>query len=326
MNYWEEIAQIKGIPTIHPEYRIDIGFDQSPCDQYEISTDRDPISGYLKREDTNPSGSHKDRSLLLQIASYIQKGIKAFALSSSGNSAISAAHICMKTQVHVHIFLPPTMLSSKTERLASEIGTVLDAGIRDFEKHGIAIHVTKRPVSSAFNYAKENGLTLLRSSTDPLATIGYQTIAYELSKQCPQATDLVFPVSSGSSAVGTYEGYRKLLGSNTGGPRIHIVQTEFVHTMAKAFDNNFTKINSSIASAIVDRVGHRTQEVLDIIDASRGYGWVVSETEIQKALCELHSKGIHCSAEGAMTIAAVRKAVGKGWILPVPVCMITGVQ
>jgi threonine synthase len=61
---------------------------------------------YLKREDLNPTGSHKDRGLAFEISSHIQDGKDEFIISSSGNAAISAVTLLKNTKNILHIFIP----------------------------------------------------------------------------------------------------------------------------------------------------------------------------------------------------------------------------
>ena len=46
---------------------------------------------WLKREDVNPTGSHKDRGAVVQIAACIERGQQVAVISSSGNAALAAA-------------------------------------------------------------------------------------------------------------------------------------------------------------------------------------------------------------------------------------------
>src|ERR1700730_16300393 len=46
---------------------------------------------WVKREDSNPTGSHKDRGAVVQVAYCVQEGRPVAVISSSGNAALSAA-------------------------------------------------------------------------------------------------------------------------------------------------------------------------------------------------------------------------------------------
>ena len=53
------------------------------------------IEVLVKREDANVTGSHKDRGIWPLLDFYRKKKIEKFAISSSGNAGISAAHYCV---------------------------------------------------------------------------------------------------------------------------------------------------------------------------------------------------------------------------------------
>lgn len=284
---------------------------------------------YIKREDLNPSGSHKDRMLSYQISAHMQDGAKQFVISSTGNAAISAMSYCKFLNVELHIFVSPNMVEKKLKRIEhmlekpvnlSEAGQII-------EVDNFTFHVTKKPVSDAFKYAKEAQAILLRSSTDPYATQGYKTIAFELIKQVPDAKEIFIPVSSGTAAIGIYEGYKQLndqMNLEIEIPQIHIVQTTKVHTLARDYDNDFTKTNTSIIDSIRDRIGHRKKQMDSVIKASQGHGWVVDDESIKKADSLLKFANVTVSLEGAMAIAAIKKAMQKANRLHKPVCIVTG--
>lgn len=288
---------------------------------------------FLKLENQNVTGSHKDRGLQEQIKRHIERGVSNFVISSSGNAAVSASYFCKQNKVPLTVFLSPKTPGSKIDRL--------------YEYPGLKVEFSKRPKHDAFQVAKNSNAVSLRASTDKFALSGYETLASELIEQVPGCSDLFFPVSSGTSLVGTYLGYSKfsdqsgnneksalssksdkLMNPDTNNkkfkiPRFHVVQSTRVYTIAEEFDNDFAATDSSLAQAIVDRVAHRKKQVVDIIKKTGGSGWVVGDTEIESVL-NFIPKEINSSNEGAMALAGLTKAISSGWEAEVPVCIITG--
>ncbi|MFA6602863.1 MAG: PLP-dependent lyase/thiolase, partial [Candidatus Shapirobacteria bacterium] len=116
------------------------------------------IAGILfKLENTNPSGSAKDRALPFQITRLKSLGFSQAVISSSGNAAISAAHFCQKKKIPLTIFLPPLVNPRKLKI------------IRSFN---YPVIITPRPNSQAYQFSKTNSAYYLRQSTDPSARIG----------------------------------------------------------------------------------------------------------------------------------------------------------
>ena len=188
------------------------------------------------------------------------------------------------------------------------------------EKLDCRIIQTKKPVSGAFRYAKENKTFNLRQSTDDNAVIGYETIAYELNEKEAKSDAVFIPVSSGTILAGIASGFHKLGKSCI----IHAVQTEAVHPIASLFDTDFTSQKKSLADAIVAKYTPRQEQIIAVIKRSKGFGWVISDKEIKKADSWLKSHELNCSYEGAAALAALWKAKEHGYHYKFPVCLLTG--
>jgi len=149
-------------PSVKPEFQLNLGEGQTPI------TKIDNI--YFKREDTNPTGSVKDRGIAFQVSALRQQGNSKFVISSSGNAAISAAHYCQLGQLDLTIFVSPKLSLSK---------------IKVLKQFSFQIISDPRPISSAFRYAQANNYYNLRPAKGSLGATGYQSIAYELFSQLP---------------------------------------------------------------------------------------------------------------------------------------------
>jgi threonine synthase len=286
---------------------------------------------HLKREDLNPSGSHKDRTIAFQMSAHMQEGAKSFVLSSTGNAAISAILYSKFLNIDLHVFLSPKVVPSKVARLEQILEKPLNLNGEEqvVEVDNYVFHFSKRPVSDSVKYAKETEAVLLRASTDPYALEGYKTIAFELIKQAPQAKEIFVPVSSGTAAIGIYEGYKQLnekMSLEIDIPEIHIVQTTRINTLAREYDKDFEKTEDSVIDSITDRIGHRKAQIDKVIKESKGWGWVVNDEQILKAESLLRFANITASAEGAMAVAAIKKAISFDKTPERPVCIVTGIQ
>lgn len=238
----------------------------------------------LKREDLNPTGSHKDRGVSKQIELHLEQGATGFVISSSGNSAISAASKCFHENIPLTIFIPEKISDHKLERLSTVVGVEVERGLPT--KIGkISIIFSAKAISDAFRFSEENDLVNLRGSVDPLAIEGYATIADELIQQNENITDIFIPSSSGTSAYGIYTGYKRLAEeSDITIPRFHICQTEAVHTLVKDLTNDLElESDHSIVDSIVDHVGHRREQIKLMIDETEGRGWVIPDTAVLEA-------------------------------------------
>lgn len=282
---------------------------------------------YLKREDLNPNGSFKDRSLAYQISYYKQKGVKELVISSSGNSAISAVAYCKLAMIRLNVFISPLINNDKLNRLIDVLkadnkctSQLIDR--KDLNYDYLNVVFSRRAKSDAIKYANERNLINITGSKDDLAVEGYKTIAPELIRRCFGFDAIFIPCSSGTSTMGIYQGYKMLKAST---PRFFIVQTTKVNTIARVFDQNFEKTETSLCSAIVDKVAVRKEKIISIINDTRGSGIVVDDDLLimAKELLKNH-EGINISYDGAVGLAGLIKLLKKDKTIKNPVVLISG--
>ena len=222
---------------------------------YHIKIPESNIDAWAKLENQNPTGTHKDRSMARWISSYAAEGVRELAISSSGNSAISAAKYCDERNIKLYVFVSPSAPKEKFARLK---------GYKN-----IVLAVTKTPNRDAFRLCKERGISNLRASKDDAALEGYNDIALELIEQLPRTDNIFIPTSSGATLQGIHQGYVR-------GSTPHI-------KVPALFDKAFIDENVSRATAIVDRVAHRKDRVVEIVRETGGGGFVISNNELEEA-------------------------------------------
>jgi len=273
----------------------------------EGNTDLRKIDGiFFKCEYGNPTGSIKDRGVAFQISGLKQKAIKKAVIASSGNAAISSANYCQPAGIDLTIFVPKKININKLRKLSAlKVKTVS----------------TETPVKDSINFSKKEKAYNLRHSRDDSVLYGYETIAYELIEENIKPDAIFIPVSSGSAMEGIYRGFAR---RKVNPPSFHLVQTEHVHPVASIYDKDFKQKNNSLADGIVARVTPREMKLIEIINKTKGSGWVVSDSDIKKAHCFLKEKGLLSGYEGASALSALWKARKKGYKFKTPVCILTG--
>ncbi len=276
----------------------------------------------FKREDLHPYGSHKGRSIPYMMEEYIKKGYSDFVISSSGNAALAAIHWAKNKKVNLKIFVGKNIDKSKLNVLESNILSPYQGEIKRGSDTKITLEQVDNPKQSAFLEAKNNYKVInLRQSTDDFALEGYKTLADEL-KEMDNLEAIFIPTSSGTTA--------QALGEIMPNVQIHIVQTTACHPMAQEFDKIplLSKEGSGVvlAGAIVDKIAHRKEKIVEIIKNSRGFGWIVTDEEIQNAMALVKkTTNIDISPNSALSVAGLQKAIKNGWQWPGPVvCLITG--
>jgi threonine synthase len=285
---------------------------------------------YLKREDQHKYGSHKGRSLPLMIKKYFKdEGKTDFVISSSGNAALAAVEAIQAhnrnndSKLNLTVFVGQNINPQKLKKLIAVIEDV-----------NIKLEQVENPKQSAFQMDKDGKAQNLRQSTDDTALEGYFELAQELDK-IPNLCAVFIPTSSGTTAQALGEAFGKL----SQRPQIHIVQTTACHPIVSGIEDlslrpelrprglKIEDSDNSIADAIVDKIAHRKEKVVEAIKSSRGSGWIVDNDEIKDAIKLVKEAcNLAISPNSALSVAGLSKAVKNGWKWDgVIVCLITGI-
>jgi threonine synthase len=263
---------------------------------------------FLKREDLHPYQSHKGRSIPTMIDTYIDKGKRNFAVSSSGNAAIAAALHVDKISAAIPSITLKIILGENTDAEKASI-------IKTLAKNNpsIIIETVERPLQTLKTLEGE-GYTSLRQSTDDLALEGYKELALELLKiEDLQAVFLA--CSSGTTTQALFESFAQ----NEATTQIHIGQTTSCHPFVTEAHpetplDSSSQDERSIAGAIVDKVGLRKTKVISNIKTLGGDAYVVTDKEITSAIDLVReTEGLTISANSAISVAVLVKTLAQGW-------------
>lgn len=333
-----------------PAYEFSLNEGNTPLQENEKLTKKLGMEKlFLKREDLNPGGSHKDRYIAFSLSAHISDIINTnpdakndyinFVISSSGNAAISSIRYINSDndiRLKLYVFISDKLDKHKINRLINEIPELKDSltKYKNCDNGKIVIKFSKSPLSDSIKFANQINATLLRGSNDKYGTNGLRTISKEILTQLkdyikeknianieevfPEA--VFIPCSSGTLFAGIAEGFEKLDQKI----RLIAVQTSEVNTIAKSYDKDFIVETESIANAIVDRVAHRKTEIQKIIKDTNGTALVIENKDIEKAQKLLKKYEIQTSNESALCIAAIIKAQSKGLNIKKAVCIFTG--
>ncbi len=270
---------------------------------------------FFKREDLNPYGSHKGRSIPTMIDLYIDKGINHFAISSSGNAALAAAiHIEKINKDQLNKIILDILVGQR-------INTKKLRKLEQFKNQYIHVTMHDRPLQTLFTITKDPKVIALRQSTDDTALLGYKELAREL-LEIQDLNAVFIGTSSGTTAQALSEYFyaqnRKV--------EIHIVQTSSCYSMADSFVDNEGPEEQSIADAIVDHGAIRKNILIKLIEKNGGSGWIASNDQIISAqeITKINTD-LLISTNSALSVAGLMQAVytGKTWNGSV-VCIICG--
>jgi len=136
---------------------------------------------YFKLEGCNPTGSFKDRGMIMAIAKAVEEGSKAVMCASTGNTSASAAAYAASQGLETIIIIPEGKIA--LGKLAQAI------------MHGAKIVSIEGNFDQALNMVREltqkHPVTLV-NSINPYRIEGQKTGAFEIVETLGDAPDFVF--------------------------------------------------------------------------------------------------------------------------------------
>ena len=271
---------------------------------------------YFKLEGCNPTGSFKDRGMVVAIAKALELGSKAVMCASTGNTSASAA------AYSAYCDLPALVLIPKGEVAMGKLAQAMAYGARIIMVNG--------NFDAALNLVREftgkHPVTLV-NSVNPHRLEGQKTAAFEVVDALGDAPDYLFiPVGNAGNITAYWKGFKEYVGLERSSrlPKMMGFQAEGAAPIVRGAP---VANPQTIASAI--RIGNPAswQGALEARDSSGGVIDTVSDDEILEAYRLLASReGIFCEPASAASFAGLVKTIQKGVNLAEQtiVCILTG--
>ena len=271
---------------------------------------------YFKLEGCNPTGSFKDRGMVVAIAKAIELGSEAVMCASTGNTSASAA------AYSAYCDLPALVLIPKGEVAMGKLAQAMAYGARIIMVNG--------NFDAALNLVREftgkHPVTLV-NSVNPHRLEGQKTAAFEVVDALGDAPDYLFiPVGNAGNITAYWKGFKEYIGLERSSrlPKMMGFQAEGAAPIVRGAP---VANPQTIASAI--RIGNPAswQGALEARDSSGGVIDTVSDDEILEAYRLLASReGIFCEPASAASFAGLVKTIQKGVNLAEQtiVCILTG--
>jgi threonine synthase len=271
---------------------------------------------YFKLEGCNPSGSFKDRGMVMAIAKAMENGSKAVICASTGNTSASAAAYAAYNGLLPVIIIPKGKIALGKLAQAIIFGAktiVIDGNFDEALKFVLEI-TEKHPIA-------------LVNSINPYRIEGQKTAAFEVIDYLGEAPDYLFiPVGNAGNITAYWKGfveYRKL-GKSKILPRMMGFQAEGSAPIVRGYPIEHPE---TVATAI--RIGNPASwtKATAARDDSGGLIDMVSDKEILDAQKLLAAKGgIFGEPASAASFAGLIKLSQKGMNFAGKriVCVITG--
>jgi threonine synthase len=271
---------------------------------------------WLKVEGQNPTGSFKDRGMVVAVAKSLEAGARMVLCASTGNTAASAAAYAARGGLSCTVVLPAGQVAAG--KLAQAIA------------HGARIVAVRGPFDAALAIVRtlaEQGEATLVNSVNPHRLEGQKTAAFEVCETLGDAPDALFiPVGNAGNISAYWKGFVEAAASGmaTRRPRMFGYQAAGA---APLVSGRPVADPQTIATAI--RIGNPAswKSAVAARDESRGAIDAVTDDEILSAYefvarCE----GIFCEPASAAAVAGLRKRARGGGLGETrrAVCVLTG--
>jgi threonine synthase len=259
---------------------------------------------YFKYEGLNPTGSFKDRGMVVAVAKALEQGSRVFMCASTGNTSASMAAYAARTGARAIVVVPSGEIALNKLSQALMYGAKVIALKGNFDN---ALE-TVRDLTSRYPVA-------LMNSINPNRIQGQKTAAFEVVDDLGDAPDyLVLPVGNAGNITAYWKGFREYhsAGRSTRLPRMVGAQAEGA---APIVDGHLVAEPKTVASAI--RIGNPAswEGATSARDESGGMIAAVTDTEILSAQITLaNSEGLFAEPASAAPLALLFRLVRDGRI------------
>ena len=271
---------------------------------------------YFKLEGCNPTGSFKDRGMVVAVAKAVEAGSTEILCASTGNTSASAA------AYGAYCGLGTTVLVPK--------GGVARGKLAQAMAYGARIMIIDGSFDDTLALVREIGerrSAVLVNSLNPHRIQGQKTAAFEIVRDLGDAPDyLCIPVGNAGNITAYWLGFKeaKEFEWASAKPRILGFQAEGASPIVKGEPVEYPE---SVASAL--RVGNpaRWRSAVSARDESGGMIESVSDDEILSAYRLMaQTEGIFCEPASAACVAGLLRLSRQSLNLSDMrvVCVITG--
>ncbi len=271
---------------------------------------------YFKLEGCQPTGSFKDRGMVVAVAKAIETGSRAIMCASTGNTSASAAAYAAYLGIDVIIVVPKGKITMGKLAQAVVYGAKIVAIKGNFDQ---ALAIVR-------SLTDRHPVTLV-NSVNPNRIEGQKTAAFEIIDTLGDAPDYLFiPVGNAGNITAYWKGFVEYVGQGKtkARPRMMGFQAEGAAPIVRGYP---IKEPQTVATAI--RIGNPAswQKAVAARDESGGTIDMVSDDEILAAYRLMAAKGgIFGEPASAASLAGLIKLsrCGTDFSQKRVVCVVTG--
>ncbi len=271
---------------------------------------------HFKLEGCHPTGSFKDRGMVMAVARAVEDGSKAIICASTGNTSASAAAFAAYCGLECIIVIPRGNIAMGKLAQAVVHGARIVAIDGNFD----------RALNIVLSLTEKHPVTLV-NSLNPNRIEGQKTAAFEIIDVLGDAPDYLFlPVGNAGNITAYWKGFVEYYGAGkaTQKPKMYGFQAEGAAPIVRGYP---IEKPETVATAI--RIGNPAswKKAEAARDESGGIIDMVSDEEILAAQRIMASEaGIFGEPASAAPLAGLIKLTGRGedFSGKTIVCVVTG--
>jgi len=261
------------------------------------------IELYVKTEGVNPTGSFKDRGMVMAVAKAKEEGSTTIMCASTGNTSAAAAAYAARANMKCIIVIPNGKIAFGKLAQAVMYGAEIYAIDGNFDD---ALKMVRE-------ICEEMPITLV-NSVNPYRIEGQKTAAFEICDQLGKAPDvLAIPVGNAGNITAYWKGFKEYHEKHqTGLPKMHGFEAEGAAAIVK---NQVIENPETIATAI--RIGNPASWKYAVNAAEESTGkidYVTDEEIIEAYQLVARTEGVFAEPASCASIAGVIKDVNAGKI------------
>lgn len=262
------------------------------------------IDLHVKFEGANPTGSFKDRGMVMAVAKAKEEGKTTLVCASTGNTSASAAAYGARAGLRTIVVIPEGRIA---------LGKLAQA-----KMYGAEILEIDGNFDEALEMVRELGEEehiALVNSINPYRLEGQKTIAFEAVEQLGKVPDIfALPVGNAGNISAAWKGFTEHA-ERTGAKRPELLGVQAAGA-APIVNGQIVEKPETVATAI--RIGNPAswQLALNALEESNGTILAATDEEILEAYQLLAAtEGVFAEPASCASIAGIKKRVESG-VLP----------
>lgn len=271
---------------------------------------------YFKYDGLNPTGSFKDRGMVMAVAKAIEDGSKAIICASTGNTSAAAAAFAARYNLKCYVLIPDGNIAMGKLAQALMYGAKVISIEGNFDE---ALDIVR-------DISNTEDITLV-NSVNPYRLQGQKTAAFEVCDDLGKSPDyLAIPIGNAGNISAYWMGFKEYKEDG----KINNLPTLLGFQAAGAapmVSGQVVKNPETIATAI--RIGNPASldKAKKALEESNGQVNAVTDEEILKAYKMLaENEGIFAEPASCTTLAGILKLKEQGYFKDgeTVVCVLTG--